>query len=118
MNKLTRHLFAILLSASIFPVSAVIVDDATPTGDKEHQQLKEQEMNKEKAPTKKEHSKKERMHQKKPLPKSGEENASSMNNKPIGTTSGVTHNGSTDDTKMNEPINGTTTGTNNESNKK
>jgi len=41
-----------------------------------------------------------------------------MNNKPIGTTSGVTHNGSTDDTKVNEPINGTTTGTNNEPNKK
>ena len=35
-----------------------------------------------------------------------------MNKKPIGTTNGVTHNGSTDDTKLNEPINGTTTGTN------
>jgi len=61
MKKLTSHLLAILLSASIFPASAVIVDEATPTGDKEHQQLKEQEMNKEKAPTKKEQSKKERM---------------------------------------------------------
>jgi hypothetical protein len=36
----------------------------------------------------------------------------SMNNKPIGTTSGVSNNGSTDDTKVGEPINGTTTGTN------
>ncbi len=38
---------------------------------------------------------------------------SSMNNKPIGTTTGVSNNGSTDDTKVGEPINGTTTGTNN-----
>ena len=37
----------------------------------------------------------------------------SMNNKPIGTTTGVSRNGSTDDTKVGEPINGTTTGTNN-----
>jgi hypothetical protein len=35
-----------------------------------------------------------------------------MNNKPIGTTTGVSNNGSTDDTKVGEPINGTTTGTN------
>jgi hypothetical protein len=35
-----------------------------------------------------------------------------MNNKPIGTTSGVSNNESTDDTKVGEPINGTTTGTN------
>ena len=40
-------------------------------------------------------------------------NASSMNNKPIGTTTGVSTNGSTDDTKVGEPINRTTTGTNN-----
>lgn len=38
----------------------------------------------------------------------------SMNNKPIGTTTGVSNNGSTDDTKIGEPINGTTTGTNNQ----
>ncbi len=38
---------------------------------------------------------------------------SSMNNKPIGTTTGVSNNGSTDDTKKGEPINGTHTGTNN-----
>ena len=37
----------------------------------------------------------------------------SMNNKPIGTTTGVSHNGSTDDTKVDQPINGTHTGTNN-----
>lgn len=37
----------------------------------------------------------------------------SMNNKPIGTTTGVSHNGSTDDTKLDQPINGTHTGTNN-----
>lgn len=37
----------------------------------------------------------------------------SMNNKPIGTTTGVSNNGSTDDTRVGEPINGTTTGTNN-----
>jgi hypothetical protein len=36
----------------------------------------------------------------------------SMNNKPIGTTSGVSNNGSTDDTKVGQPINGTHTGTN------
>jgi len=39
--------------------------------------------------------------------------SNSMNNKPIGTTSGVSHNGSTDDTKDGAPINGTHTGTNN-----
>lgn len=37
---------------------------------------------------------------------------SSMNNKPIGTTTGVSENGSVDVTKSG-PINGTTTGTNN-----
>ena len=36
----------------------------------------------------------------------------SMNNKPIGTTKGKSNNGSTDDTKVDEPVNGTTTGTN------
>lgn len=37
----------------------------------------------------------------------------SMNDMPIGTTTGVSNNGSTDDTSRGEPINGTTTGTNN-----
>ena len=37
----------------------------------------------------------------------------SMNNKPMGTTTGVSNNGSTDDTSLGDPINGTTTGTNN-----
>lgn len=37
----------------------------------------------------------------------------SMNEMPIGTTSGVSNNGSTDDTRMGEPVNGTTKGTNN-----
>jgi len=46
---------------------------------------------------------------------SNTDNASSLNNKPIGTTTGVSTNGSTDDTKVGEPINGTTTGTNNDS---
>lgn len=36
----------------------------------------------------------------------------SMNNKPIGTTTGVSPNGSVDVTKEGEPVNGTTTGTN------
>jgi hypothetical protein len=36
----------------------------------------------------------------------------SMNDQPIGTTTGVSNNGSTDDTSVGEPINGTTTGTN------
>jgi len=36
----------------------------------------------------------------------------SMNNKPIGTTTGTSANGSIDITKEGEPINGTTTGTN------
>jgi hypothetical protein len=35
-----------------------------------------------------------------------------MNNKPIGTTIGVSHNGSTDDTKIGGPVNGTHSGTN------
>jgi len=37
---------------------------------------------------------------------------SSMNNKPMGTTTGMSKNGSVDVTKEGEPINGTTTGTN------
>lgn len=41
----------------------------------------------------------------------GSHNRNSMNNKPIGTTSGVSNNGSVDDTKEG-PINGTHTGTN------
>ncbi|HEY0841862.1 hypothetical protein [Methylotenera sp.] len=36
----------------------------------------------------------------------------SMNNKPIGTTSGESQNGSVDITKQDAPINGTSTGTN------
>lgn len=36
----------------------------------------------------------------------------SMNNKPIGTTTGVSKNGSVDITREDGPINGTTTGTN------
>ncbi|MEO6117770.1 MAG: EF-hand domain-containing protein [Methylotenera sp.] len=39
-------------------------------------------------------------------------NKNSMNNKPIGTTSGVSKSGSVDITKEGEPINGTQTGTN------
>jgi hypothetical protein len=47
--------------------------------------------------------------------KQKEEHTNSMNNKPIGTTNGVSNNGSTDDTRIGEPINGITTGTTNHS---
>jgi hypothetical protein len=44
--------------------------------------------------------------------RTGTANTSSMNNKPIGKTTGRSTNGSTDDTRKDDPINGTTTGTN------
>lgn len=44
--------------------------------------------------------------------RTGTAHKSSMNNKPIGTTSGRSTNGSTDDTRKDGPINGTSTGTN------
>lgn len=44
--------------------------------------------------------------------RTGSANTSSMNNKPIGTTTGRSTNGSTDDTRKDDPINGTTKGTN------
>lgn len=44
--------------------------------------------------------------------RTGTANRSSMNNQPIGTTSGRSTNGSTDDTRKDGPINGMSTGTN------
>ena len=116
MKKLTNNILAIALSAITYPAYAVIIDEesATKTDKQEkHKQENENEMSR----SKKYHDgkntiKEERAEKKSKSKKSNDDNANSMNKKPIGTTSGVSRNGSTDDTKLNEPINGTTTGTN------
>lgn len=127
MNKFTSSILAAALSVSVFSVSAATTtsntDDASALGTADNPQIKQQKkmMDKgqmmDKAPTKK-HMNKSRMHKKNKKMSSEKQdgvNANSMNNKPIGTTNGVSNNGSTDDTRVGEPINGTTTGTNNDS---
>jgi hypothetical protein len=121
MNKFTCSLLALALSASVFSVSAATTtsntDDASAIGTSETPQLKQQAIVTDSAPAKNSMSKKDRMHKKNKKMSSEMKdgaNANSMNDKPIGTTNGVSNNGSTDDTKVGEPINGTTTGTNND----
>jgi hypothetical protein len=122
MNKFTSSILAIALSVSVYSVSAATTtsntDDASAIGTSETPQLKQQAIVTDSVPAKKSMSKKSRMHKKNKKMSSEMQdgaNANSMNNKPIGTTSGVSNNGSSDDTKVDEPINGTTTGTNNDS---
>jgi len=121
MNKFTSSILAAALSVSVFSVSAATTtsntDDASALGTADNPQIKQQKKMMDKAPTKK-HMNKSRMHKKNKKMSSEKQdgvNANSMNNKPIGTTNGVSNNGSTDDTRVGEPINGTTTGTNNDS---
>lgn len=121
MNKFTSSMLAVAMSVSVFSVSAATTtsntDDASAIGTSETPQLKQKAIVTDSAPTKKSMSKKDRMHQKNKKMNSEQQdgaNANSMNNKPIGTTNGVSNNGSTDDSKAGEPVNGTTTGTNND----
>jgi len=121
MNKFTSSILAVALSLSVFSVSAATTtsntDDASAIGTSATPQLQQKIIVADGAPAKKSMSNKDRMHQKNKKMGSEQQdgaNANSMNNKPIGTTSGVSNNGSTDDTKVGEPVNGTTTGTNND----
>lgn len=121
MNKFTSSILAVGLSVSVFSLSAATTtsntDDASAIGTSETTQLKQQAIVTDSVPAKKSMSKKDRMHKKNKKMNSEKQdgaNANSMNDKPIGTTHGVSNNGSTDDTKVGEPINGTTTGTNND----
>ena len=119
MNKFTCGILAIALSASVYSASAATTtsnaDDASTLGTSETPQIKQQDMMTDSAPAKKSMTKKERMHKKNKMhsQKKDGENTNSMNDKAIGTTNGVSHNGSTDDTKVGEPVNGTHKGTNN-----
>jgi len=121
MNKFTCGILAIALSVSVYSVSAATTtsntDDASALGTSETPQLKQQVRTMDNIPAKKSMSKKNRMHEKNKKMNSETQNGAntnSMNDKPIGTTNGVSNNGSTDDTKAGKPINGTTTGTNND----
>jgi hypothetical protein len=118
MNKFTSSILAVALSVSVFSVSAATTtsntDDASAIGTSETPQLKQQAIITDSVPAKKSMTKKNRMHKKMSSDKKDGANANSMNDKPIGTTNGVSNNGSTDDTKVGEPVNGTTTGTNND----
>jgi hypothetical protein len=120
MNKITSSILALALSSCIFSVSAATstTDDASTLGTSDTPQVKQQDKKTNMTHCKKGMSKKGCMNKKMKSKMEGEENTNSMNNKPIGTTNGVSNNGSTDDTKVDEPINGTTTGTNNNSDSK
>jgi hypothetical protein len=121
MNKITSSILALALSSCIFSVSAATstTDDSSKLGTSDTPQVQQQDKTtNETMPAKKSMSKKDRMHKKMKSKMHQGENTNSMNDKPIGTTNGVSNNGSTDDTKVGEPINGTTTGTNNNSDSK
>jgi hypothetical protein len=119
MNKITRSIFAIALFVAIQPILAATImpnlDEATALGTSETPQINKQDKTIDNAPNKKGMSKKDRMQKKLNTKKQKEEHTNSINNKPTGTINGVSNNGSTDDTRMGEPINGTTTGTTNHS---
>jgi hypothetical protein len=119
MNILTSSILGIVLSISTNTVLAATImpnpDDASALGTSETSQIKQQDKTIESAPNKNSMSKKDRQQNKLNAKKKNEEHNNSMNNKPIGTTNGVSNNGSTDDTRIGEPINGTTTGTTNHS---
>ncbi len=121
MNKFTYSILVAALSVSAYSASAATTtsntDDASAIGTSETPQLKQQAITTDSVPAKKGMTKKDRMHKKDKKMNSDKPdgaNANSMNDKPIGTTNGVSNNGSTDDTKVGEPINGTSTGTNNQ----
>ena len=121
MNKFTYSILVAALSVSAYSASAATTtsntDDGSAIGTSETPELKQQAVTTDSVPAKKDTTKKHRMHKKDKKMNSDKpegENTNSMNDKPIGTTNGVSNNGSTDDTKVGEPINGTSTGTNNE----
>lgn len=119
MNKRTRNIFAIALFFIIQPSMAATImpnpDDANALGTTETPQIKQQDKTMENAPNKNGMSKKDRKQNKMNEKKQNKEHTNSMNNKPIGSTNGVSNNGSTDDTRIGEQINGITTGTTNHS---
>ncbi len=121
MNKYRSKIVAFALLATVYSVSAATTtDDASTLDTSEIPQLKQQVNKTESTAAKSRVSKKDRLHKKNEKmysKKQNRENANSMNDKPIGTTNGISNNGSTDDTRVGEPINGTRTGTNNSSNK-
>ena len=121
MNKFTYSILVAALSVSAYSASAATTtsntDDGSAIGTSETPELKQQAVTTDSVPAKKDTTKKHRMHKKDKKMNSDKpegENTNSMNDKPIGTTNGVSNNGSTDDTKAGEPINGTSTGTNKE----
>ena len=105
------------MSVSVYTAAAATTtsnkDDASAMATSETPQLKQQAAITDRVPAKKSMTKKARMNKKINSETQDGANASSMNYKPIGTTNGVSNNGSTDDTKIDKPINGTSTGTNN-----
>lgn len=121
MNKFTKSILALALIASVYSVSAAATtsntDDAITTGTSKTPQHKQPLILAESVPDKKNITKKDSMHKKNKKMSSEKkdgENENSLNDKPIGTTSGVSNNGSTDDTRAGKAVNGTTTGTNND----
>ncbi len=121
MNKFTRSILALALLVSVYSVSAATTtsntDDASAIGTSKTPQLKQQTIVADSDQANKNITNKDRMHKKNKKMSSEKkdgENANSLNDKPIGTTSGVSNNGSTDDTRAGKAVNGTTTGTNND----
>jgi hypothetical protein len=119
MKKFTCSILAAALSLSAYSVSAATTpnntDDGSAIGTSETSQIKQQDQTIESAPSNKTMPHKKTMHKKSHKMNSdmqGDPNSGSMNKKPMGTTNGTSNNGSTDDTKLGEPINGTDTGTN------
>lgn len=119
MNKLTSSILAIALLVTVHPALAATImpnpDDASALGTSETPQIKQQDKTIESAPNKNGISKKDGKNNKLNSKIEKEEHHNSMNNKPIGTTNGESNNGSTDDTRIGEPINGINTGTTNHS---
>lgn len=123
MNKLTyKHYFsssfvAVALCFSAYSVSAATTtsntDDGSAIGTSDTPQLKQQNKTTDTPTHSKMTSKKSRMHKKNAAIKDMQNgtNTNSMNNKPIGTTTGESNSGSVDETKEG-PVNGTHTGTN------
>jgi hypothetical protein len=123
MNKLTyknyfsSSLLAVALCFSAYSVSAATTtsntDDGSAIGTSDTPQLKQQNKTTDTPTHNKTISKKSRMHKKNAVTKDMQTgtDTNSMNNKPIGTTTGESNNGSVDETKEG-PVNGTHTGTN------
>jgi hypothetical protein len=117
MNKITSNILALVFASCIFSVSAATstTDDASKLGTSDTPQVKQHDKKSKMIHCKKGMTNKDCMHKSMKSKMDGEDNSNSINDKPMGTTHGVSNNGSTDDTKVGEPINGTTTGTNNHS---